>query len=198
MPGYEPFLLCDLQVQTRWSGGVNTVREVVDAYGRSGRFDVIAIADQVLPDRRSGLRIGRRGFGGRGQMGLRAEQVPEYLDEVSAEVARAEEQYGLLVVPGLELVRAGLTGRLGAGPLALGVSRWVRPNGSIDDVLADVVAQGGVGLRTSPQWPTRPTLGTYAWKCLVAADRNWSSVRQALTTEQALARTLVSPVTAVA
>ena len=35
MPGYEPFLLCDFHVHTRWSDGQLSIREVIDLYGRS-------------------------------------------------------------------------------------------------------------------------------------------------------------------
>jgi predicted metal-dependent phosphoesterase TrpH len=48
MPGYEPFLLCDFHVHTRWSDGRLSLREVVDLYGKTGRFDVIAITDHIL------------------------------------------------------------------------------------------------------------------------------------------------------
>src|SRR5205814_1096572 len=40
MPGYEPFLLCDFHVHTRWSDGRLSVREVIDLYGQTGHFDV--------------------------------------------------------------------------------------------------------------------------------------------------------------
>jgi predicted metal-dependent phosphoesterase TrpH len=43
MPGYEPFLLCDFHVHTHWSDGRLTLAEVVDLYGSTGKFDVIAI-----------------------------------------------------------------------------------------------------------------------------------------------------------
>jgi len=33
MPGYEPFLLCDFHVHTKWSDGRLSIREVVDLYG---------------------------------------------------------------------------------------------------------------------------------------------------------------------
>jgi predicted metal-dependent phosphoesterase TrpH len=42
MPGYEPFLLCDFHIHTTWSDGRLRVAEVVDLYGSTGRFDVIA------------------------------------------------------------------------------------------------------------------------------------------------------------
>src|ERR1700675_5067336 len=59
MPGYEPFLLCDFHVHTTWSDGRLSVREVVDLYGQTGRFDVIAITDHILMKRDLLLRVGR-------------------------------------------------------------------------------------------------------------------------------------------
>jgi len=41
MPGYEPFLLCDFHVHTRWSDGRLSLRDTIDLYGRTGKFDVI-------------------------------------------------------------------------------------------------------------------------------------------------------------
>ena len=69
MPGYEPFLLCDFHVHTQWSDGRLTVREVVDLYGATGKFDVIAITDHILMKKdllaRAGrlATLGRRAFG---------------------------------------------------------------------------------------------------------------------------------------
>ena len=51
MPGYEPFLLCDFHVHTSWSDGRLSLREVVDLYGKTRRFDVIAITDHILMKR---------------------------------------------------------------------------------------------------------------------------------------------------
>ena len=51
VPGYEPFLLCDFHVHTTWSDGRLSIREVVDLYGQTGRFDVIAITDHILMKR---------------------------------------------------------------------------------------------------------------------------------------------------
>ena len=59
MPGYEPFLLCDFHVHTRWSDGRLSIREVVDLYGQTGRFDVIAITDHILMKRDLLGRVGR-------------------------------------------------------------------------------------------------------------------------------------------
>ena len=59
MPGYEPFLLCDFHVHTRWSDGRLSLREVIDLYGQTGKFDVIAITDHILMKRDILKRVGR-------------------------------------------------------------------------------------------------------------------------------------------
>jgi predicted metal-dependent phosphoesterase TrpH len=59
MPGYGPFLLCDFHVHTRWSDGRLSVREVIDLYGQTGRFDVIAITDHILMKRDLLARAGK-------------------------------------------------------------------------------------------------------------------------------------------
>ena len=59
MPGYEPFLLCDFHVHTNWSDGRLSLREVVDLYGRTRRFDVIAVTDHILMRRDLLARSGR-------------------------------------------------------------------------------------------------------------------------------------------
>jgi predicted metal-dependent phosphoesterase TrpH len=59
VPGYEPFLLCDFHVHTRWSDGQLSIREVVDLYGQTKRFDVIAITDHILMTGDLFARVGR-------------------------------------------------------------------------------------------------------------------------------------------
>ena len=86
MPGYEPFLLCDFHVHTRWSDGTLTVREVVDLYGSTRKFDVIAITDHILMKRDLLARVGRIATLGRRAFGIREELFGAYLADVRAEV----------------------------------------------------------------------------------------------------------------
>jgi 3',5'-nucleoside bisphosphate phosphatase len=83
-------LLCELHAHTRWSDGLLTVAELVDLHGRSG-FDVLCITDHALPDAApQTLRLQRATHA-------------HYLKAIAREARRAREQYGLLVIPGLEL-----------------------------------------------------------------------------------------------
>ena len=59
MPGYEPFLLCDFHVHTAWSDGRLSLRDTIDLYGRTGKFDVVAITDHILMDHDWLARAGR-------------------------------------------------------------------------------------------------------------------------------------------
>jgi histidinol phosphatase-like PHP family hydrolase len=108
MPGYEPFLLCDFHVHTQWSDGKLSVAEVVDLYGSTGKFDVIAITDHILMKNDLLARAGRIATLGRRAFGVREQDFEHYLENVRAEATRALEQYGMLVIPGAEIL-GGLT-----------------------------------------------------------------------------------------
>jgi histidinol phosphatase-like PHP family hydrolase len=97
MPGYEPFLLCDFHVHTQWSDGKLSVAEVVDLYGSTGKFDVIAITDHILMKNDLLARAGRIATLGRRAFGVREQDFEHYLENVRAEATRALEQYGMLV-----------------------------------------------------------------------------------------------------
>src|SRR5262245_26127578 len=105
MPGYEPFLLCDFHVHTQWSDGRLSVREVVDLYGRTGRFDVIAITDHILMKRDLLGRAARLMSLGRRHFSVTEDRFEPYLDDIQAEAERAKRLYDLLVIPGAEVTQ---------------------------------------------------------------------------------------------
>ena len=91
MPGYEPFLLCDFHVHTQWSDGKLTVGEVVDLYGSTGKFDVIAITDHILMKKDLLARAGRIATLGRRRSACARSDFDAYLADIDAE-ARAGAQ----------------------------------------------------------------------------------------------------------
>src|SRR5688500_7236655 len=121
MPGYEPFLLCDFHVHTRWSDGRLSVREVVDLYGRTGKFDVIAITDHILMKKDLLARVGRLATLGRRNFGVREDNFEDYLVEIRAEGTRAVKEYGMLVIPGAEVTQNRLSGRKNSHIIALDI-----------------------------------------------------------------------------
>ncbi|MGC4082840.1 MAG: hypothetical protein QM736_12185 [Vicinamibacterales bacterium] len=92
MPGYEPFLLCDFHVHTTWSDGRLSVRDVIDLYGQTGRFDVIAITDHVLMERILLGRVGRMMSLGRRHFSVTKERFDDYMAEIASEARRARKR----------------------------------------------------------------------------------------------------------
>ena len=78
-------LLCELHAHSRWSDGDLALADVVDLYGRAG-FDVLCMTDHVV----------------RGAGMITAANHARYLADVRREAIRAERQYGMIVLPGLE------------------------------------------------------------------------------------------------
>ena len=123
VPGYEPFLLCDFHVHTRWSDGRLSLRDTIDLYGRTGKFDVIAITDHILMKKDLLARAGRLATLGRRSFGIPEDQFGAYLDDIAREAERARREYGLLVVPGAEITQNKLTGRKNAHIIALDIKQ---------------------------------------------------------------------------
>ena len=110
-------LLCELHAHSTWSDGALTVTELVDLYGFHG-FDVLCLTDHVL---RSGA----------GPYRLRAETHDAYVRVIEREARRAREQYGLLLIPGIELTHIAQSSDDAGHALALGLRTFV----SVDDGL---------------------------------------------------------------
>jgi hypothetical protein len=154
MPGYEPFLLCDFHLHTRWSDGRLTVAEVVDLYGSTGKFDVIAITDHILMKRDLLARAGRLATLGRRNFGLREEDFAAYLENIRIEGARALKEYGMLVVPGVEVTQNRLRGRKNSHIIALDVKRYISADQSADDILREIRRQGALSVACHPHHRT--------------------------------------------
>jgi predicted metal-dependent phosphoesterase TrpH len=166
MPGYEPFLLCDFHVHTTWSDGALTPREVIDLYGSTGRFDVLAITDHILMKRDLIAGLGRMATLGRRTFGLREAQFPAYLDEIRREAARAMDRYGLLVVPGAEITQNRLSGRKNSHIIALDIQRYISADQRADEILREIRRQGALSIACHPHHRTtrRVEISTcYLW-----------------------------------
>lgn len=127
MPGYGPFLLCDFHVHTRWSDGRLTIRDVVDLYGQTGKFDVIAITDHILMKKDLLARLGRLATLGTRAFGVQAWCFDDYLDDIREEGERAMRKYGLLVIPGAEVTQNHINGKgkRNAHIIALDIKRYI-------------------------------------------------------------------------
>jgi predicted metal-dependent phosphoesterase TrpH len=145
----DGLLLCELHAHTTWSDGYLTLPELVDLYGRH-EFDVLCVTDHVvrLDDPMA--------------TAIDSWTWPAYLGAIRAEAERALAEYGLLVIPGLELSDNHEDPDQSAHALALGLDRHV----AVDDgILAALEAANELGAalvaahpyRADDWTPLRPT-----------------------------------------
>lgn len=154
MPGYEPFLLCDFHVHTTWSDGRLSIREVVDLYGQTGRFDVIAITDHILMKRDMLKRAGRIASLGLKNFSVTAERFDAYLAEIAAEAERAMSQYNLLVIPGAEVTQNHIRARRNSHIVALNIGEYISADQSAEAILEEIRRQGAFSIACHPHHRT--------------------------------------------
>jgi 3',5'-nucleoside bisphosphate phosphatase len=154
MPGYEPFLLCDFHVHTQWSDGKLTVAEVVDLYGQTGKFDVIAITDHILMKKDLLARAGRIATLGRRAFGVRLEDFDAYLEDIRKQARRALERYGMLVIAGAEITQNRLRGKKNSHVIALDIKKYISADQSADEILREIRRQGALSIACHPHHRT--------------------------------------------
>jgi predicted metal-dependent phosphoesterase TrpH len=167
VPGYEPFLLCDFHVHTTWSDGRLSIPEVVDLYGRTGRFDVMAITDHILMKRDLLGRAARLATLGRKQFSVTADCVRAYLDEIAREAARARRQYDLLVIPGFEVTQNHLRSKHNSHIVALNPREYISADQPAEAILKEIRRQGALSIACHPHHRTtrRMEIGScYLWE----------------------------------
>jgi predicted metal-dependent phosphoesterase TrpH len=154
MPGYEPFLLCDFHVHTTWSDGRHSMPEVVDLYGRTGRFDVIAITDHILMRKDLLARAARLATLGRLRLSVAKDDFRAYLDAIHEQRARARRDYGMLVIPGAEITQNHLNARKNSHIIALGLTEWISADQTADDILREIRRQNALSIACHPHHRT--------------------------------------------
>src|SRR4026208_531612 len=166
MPGYDPFLLCDFHVHTKWSDGRLSVREVVDLYGSTGKFDVIAITDHILLKKDLLARVGRMATLGLQRFGLSEHDFDGYLPEIQREGERSVERSGVRVIAGAEVTQTRLRGRKNSHIIALDIKKFISADQSADAILREIRRQGALSIACHPHHrpPRRLEISTcYLW-----------------------------------
>jgi predicted metal-dependent phosphoesterase TrpH len=154
VPGYEPFLLCDFHVHSTWSDGRLTIREIVDLYGRTGRFDVVAITDHILGRRDLLGRAGRLATLGRYRFSLTEMVFNQYLEDIEKEGRRSLEKYGMLLIPGAEVTQNHLRAKRNAHIIALGVTDYISADQDPRAILQEIRRQDAVSIACHPHHRT--------------------------------------------
>jgi predicted metal-dependent phosphoesterase TrpH len=166
VPGYEPFLLCDFHVHTTWSDGRLSLREVIDLYGRTGRFDVIAITDHILMKRDLLGRASRLASLGLRHFSVTEERFDAYMHDIRTEAKRAKKLYDLLVVPGVEVTQNHIRSKKNSHIVALNVQAFIGADQPAEDILKEIRRQGALSIACHPHHRTtrRIEIGTcYLW-----------------------------------
>jgi len=166
VPGYEPFLLCDFHVHTTWSDGRLSLREVIDLYGKTGRFDVIAITDHILTTQDVLGRAGRMISLGLKEFSVTERRFAAYMAEIAAEGKRAHELYGLLVIPGAEITQNHIRAHRNAHIVGLNLKEFISADQPAEDILHEIRRQGALSIACHPHHRTtrRFEIGTcYLW-----------------------------------
>ena len=154
MPGYEPFLLCDFHVHTSWSDGRLSLRDVVDLYGQTGRFDVIAVTDHILMQRDLVGRAARLMSLGRRDFSVTKERFEEYLADIATEAKRARKLYDLLVIPGAEITQNNLRSRKNSHIIALDIKEYISADQPARAILEEIRRQGALSVACHPHHRT--------------------------------------------
>lgn len=166
MPGYEPFLLCDFHVHTTWSDGRLSIREVVDLYGQTGRFDVIAITDHILMKNDLLGRAARMISLGLRDFSVTERRFGAYISEIAAEARRARKLYDLLVIPGAEITQNHIRSKRNSHIVGLNLTEYISADQPAEDILQDIRRQGALSIGCHPHHRTtrRFEIGTcYLW-----------------------------------
>jgi predicted metal-dependent phosphoesterase TrpH len=166
VPGYEPFLLCDFHVHTRWSDGRLPLREVVDLYGSTGRFDVIAITDHSLMKRDLLARAGRLASLGMRHFSVTEDRFDEYLEDIATEARRARRLYDMLVIAGAEITQNHIRSKKNSHVIALGIREFISADQPAEEILLAIRRQGALSIACHPHHRTtrRVEIGTcYLW-----------------------------------
>jgi predicted metal-dependent phosphoesterase TrpH len=166
VPGYEPFLLCDFHVHTTWSDGRLSLREVIDLYGQTGRFDVVAITDHILMKRDLLRRVARLASLGLKNVSVTKERFAAYMADIASEAKRAKRLYDLLVIPGAEITQNHIRSRKNSHIVALNLREFISPDQPAEDILKDIRRQRAFSIACHPHHRTtrRIEIGTcYLW-----------------------------------
>lgn len=141
-------MLGDLHTHSNFSDGKLAIPELVDFYGSRG-FGTIAITDHICEE---DTLLGKSAAY-LGQCLTRAKHVL-YQEILKTEIARAWDQYEMVLIPGYEISKNSILNQRSAHVLALGITDWLDVSGDIVDVVQRAKQMGAVTVAAHPV-PTR-------------------------------------------
>jgi PHP family Zn ribbon phosphoesterase len=137
-------MLTDLHIHSTFSDGKLSIPELVDFYGSRG-FKIIAITDHLCEEET---------FLGKASKFLKKtltrHTFQEYLRIIKEEGDRALMQYGMMVVPGVEITKNSVSFHRSAHILAIGISEYINPDETIIDLITKIKDQGALAIAAHP------------------------------------------------
>jgi PHP family Zn ribbon phosphoesterase len=137
-------MLADMHIHSTYSDGKLTIPEIIDLFGSKG-FKIIAITDHICEEKT---------FLGKTSNFLKKtltrQSFPNYIKEIETEGQRAMKQYGMLVIPGLELTKNSIAFHKSAHILAVGINKFIEADGDIEDLIGKIKDQGGLAIAAHP------------------------------------------------
>jgi predicted metal-dependent phosphoesterase TrpH len=130
-------LLCELHAHTTWSDGYLTLPDLVDLYGDAG-FDVLCVTDHTVA------------LSDPSPASVDPWIWPAYLEAMRIEAERAAAEYGLLVIPGLELTENADDPNCAAHVLALGLEQHVSMEPGLLSAIEHAENQGAALVAAHP------------------------------------------------
>jgi len=146
-------LLCDFHIHTTYSDGAVKLGRTIDLFGQAG-FDVIAITDHVFNGDNSYGKLVRRL-----KFSLREDTFGAYMAHVREEAERARERYGMLVIPGVEITKNGLTAGKSAHILLIGIQEFIPANWSYEKIFFEAKKQDAIIIACHPHHTSEITFG---------------------------------------
>ncbi|MDO9181902.1 MAG: hypothetical protein Q7U04_05820, partial [Bacteriovorax sp.] len=81
---------------------------------------------------------------------LTKETFDEYLSVIKREGDRSMNEYGMLVIPGIELTKNSLSFHRSAHILAIGITTYINADGTIFDLITKIKEQGALAIAAHP------------------------------------------------
>lgn len=137
-------MLADLHIHSHFSDGQLSIKEIVDLFGSRG-IKAIAITDHLCEEKT---------FLGKASRSLKKtltrESFPYYLDEIKREGIRAMDEYGMLVLPGVEITKNSFLFNRSAHIVAIGIQNYISADGDVLNILRRIKDQGALAIAAHP------------------------------------------------
>lgn len=137
-------MLTDLHIHSTYSDGKLTIAEIVDFFGVRG-FKIIAITDHLCEENT---------FLGKAsnllKKTLTRDTFSQYMEEIKIEGNRAMNQYGMMVIAGVELTKNSINFHKSAHIIALGIKEYINADGAVIDLIKRIKNQDALAIAAHP------------------------------------------------